>query len=54
MIKILILTVETIIWLMIFELMSFISGMSDITVLTVICAYTLAKVNYIEDEKEND
>ena len=54
MIKILILTVETIIWLMIFELMTFISGISDITLLTIICAYTLAKVNYIEDEKEND
>ena len=54
MIKILILTVETFIWLMIFELVTFLTGMSDITVLTVICAYTLAKVNYIEDEKKED
>lgn len=54
MIKILILTVETIIWLMIFELMTFLSGMSDITVLTVICAYTLAKLNHIEDEAKED
>ena len=54
MIKILVLTVETIIWLMLFELMTFLSGMSDITVLTVICAYTLAKLNYIEDETKED
>ena len=54
MIKILVLTIETIIWLMIFELMTFLSGMSDITVLTVICSYTLAKLNYIEDETKED
>ena len=54
MIKILVLTIETIIWLMIFELMTFISGMSDITVLTVICAYILAKLNYIEDETKDN
>lgn len=54
MIKILVLTIETIIWLMIFELMTFLSGMSDITVLTVICAYILAKLNYIEDETKED
>lgn len=54
MIKILVLTIETFIWLMIFELMTFLTGMSDITVLTVICAYTLAKLNHIEDETKED
>lgn len=54
MIKILILTVETIIWLMLFELMTFLTGMSDITVLTVICTYILVKLNYIEDETKED
>ena len=48
------LTVDTILWLILFELIIFFTGMSQISVLTVICAYTLAKVNYIEDEKEND
>ena len=52
--KIFVLTVDTIIWLMLFELIIFFTGISQINVLTVICAYTLAKVNYIEDEKEND
>ena len=54
MIKILILTEETIIWLMLFELMTFLTGMSDITVLTVICTYILVKLNYIEDETKED
>ena len=54
MIKILVLTVETIIWLMLFELMIFLSGISDITLLTIICTYILVKLNYIEDDKEND
>ena len=52
--KIFMLTVDTILWLILFELIIFFAGMSQISVLTVICAYTLAKVNYIEDEKEND
>ena len=52
--KIFVLTVDTILWLMLFELITFISGMSQINVLTVICAYTLAKVNYIEDETKDD
>ena len=52
--KIFMLTVDTILWLILFELIIFFTGMSQISVLTVICAYTLAKVNYIEDEKEND
>ena len=52
--KIFVLIVDTIIWLMLFELIIFFTGMSQISVLTVICAYTIAKVNYIEDEKEDD
>ena len=48
------LTVDTILWLILFEIIIFFTGISQINVLTVVCAYTLAKVNYIEDEKEND
>lgn len=54
MIKILVLTIETIIWLMIFELMTFLTGMSEITLLTIICTYILVKLNYIEDETKED
>ena len=52
--KIFVLTVDTILWLILFELIIFFAGMSQISVLTVICAYTIATVNYVEDEKEND
>ena len=52
--KIFVLIFDTILWLMLLELITFFTSMSQISVLTVICAYTIAKVNYIEDEKEED
>ena len=46
--------VDTIIWLIIFKLILLFTGMSEITVLTVFCAYLLARINYIEDTTKDN
>lgn len=49
MTKILYIIVESIIWLMLFKLITLIPGMTEITLLSGVCAFLLAKLNYIED-----
>ena len=46
--------VETIIWLIIFKLILLFTGISDIDLLIGVCAYILARLNYIEDTTKDN
>ena len=52
--KILFIIVESIIWIMIFKLIILFTGMTEITLLAVTCAYLLTRINYIENKRNNN
>ena len=54
MTKILYIIVESIIWLMLFKLITLIPGMTEITLLPGVCAFLLAKLNYIENNTKDN
>lgn len=54
MAKILHIIVESIIWFMLFKLITLIPGMTEITLLPGVCAYLLARINYFEDTTKDN
>ena len=54
MAKILHIIVESIIWFMLFKLITLIPGMTEITLLPGVCAFLLAKMNYIENKTRDN
>lgn len=52
--KIFVISVEIIIWLILFNLILLFTGISETTMLIGICAYLLARINYIENKTKDN